>query len=206
MPRFLARRLKVLNSPSSAPANQVAAAMRISVLVLILCLFLAGCETGYWVQVNPPIAAHSMPRLETAEIVAITDRIASQFGMRRLTQVENHHFEAERLARTEKIRSPEVREYIRELYIDTNQCFPVLARYQIDRREVGLLATQVHTYYLTVSYVAQGKFRLRQGSIKVEPSEYMPDLHTILNMAKQGLGERFGYNRVFIGYYHPINW
>jgi hypothetical protein len=46
---------------------------------------------------------------------------------------------------------------------------------------------------------------MREGSITVETSEYMPDEHKVLKTAKQALAERFGYDRVFIGYYHPIN-
>jgi hypothetical protein len=55
----------------------------ISVLILISCLFLTGCETIDWVQVNPPTGKHSMPRAATAEIISIMDKVASQFGMRR---------------------------------------------------------------------------------------------------------------------------
>jgi hypothetical protein len=147
-----------------------------------------------------------MPRAETSEIIAITDRVSSEFGMRRLTQAENDQLETERLDWIEKARiSPKVRDYLRKSFIESNQSFPILARYRIDHRDVGLLATKLHTYYLTVSYVAQGKFRLREGSNMVEPSDYMPEEHKILKTAKQALEERFGYDRVFIAYYHPIN-
>ena len=161
----------------------------------------------YWVQVNPPIGTNSMPRTETAEIIAITDQIAAQFGMHRLTQVENDQFEAETLASIEKPRlSLKAQEQIIEAHFELKQDFPVLARYRIDHRDVGLIATQIHTYYLTISYSARGKYRMREGSISVSPYESMPNEHKILKMAKQALGERFGYNRVFIGYYHPFNW
>lgn len=161
----------------------------------------------YWVQVNPPIGTNSMPRSETAEIIAITDQVAAKFGMRRLTQVENDQLEAAALAETEKAHpNSQFREQIRETLLELKQDFPVLARYRIDHRDLGLLATQTHTYCLTVSYSARGKYRMKQGSISVSPYESMPNEHKILKLAKQALGERFGYNRVFIYYYHPFNW
>ena len=70
----------------------------ISVLILTGSLFLTGCETLSWVQVNPPPGTHLMPGPETAEIIAITDKVASQFGMQRLTEVGIHRLVADALA------------------------------------------------------------------------------------------------------------
>lgn len=143
----------------------------ISVLILISCLFLTGCETLDWVQVNPPVGKHSMPGPETAEIIAIMDKVASQVGMWRLTQVG----------------------------------LDPLAKYQKNYRSV-LFPKIVRSSYLTVETATQGNYLMPEGSILVSTSGYMPpDEHKILNTAKQALAERFGYDRVLIGKYHPFN-
>ena len=168
-----------------------------SVFTLICCLFLTGCETLSWVQVNPPAGTHLMPRPETAEIIAITDKVASQFGMRRLSQAENNQLAAEVLA---KISSPQAREF----YVRWHQSMPILVRYQINSR-LGLLVKTLQTYYLSVSYTARGNFKMPEGSVILETSEYMPDERKILDSAKGALAEKFTNDRVFIGHYRPFN-
>jgi len=163
------------------------ASRSLSLIAPLAFLLVSGCERDTWLRVYPSHRSVAVTGSETSDITAITDRVAEQFGMRRVTELELRQAFAKQYSYLRLTKA----DYQRYLKSD----LAPIARYQVNYRPY-LFPKIVRSFYLDVGTWDH------TGWIDIATDA--PQEDQILHVLQTALTNRFGLIRVRKMVYYPM--
>jgi hypothetical protein len=165
------------------------ASRSLSLIAPVAFLLISGCERLTWLRVYPSHGSVAVTGSETSDITAITDRVAEQFGMRRLIELELRQAFAKEFSYL-RLTEADYQRYLK------SPMAPI-AEYQVNYRPY-LFPKNVRSFYLDVSTWDH------TGWIDIGTSRYAPQEGQILDALQAALTNRFGLIRVRKMVYYPM--